>query len=116
FSIMGAALAVSPVFGLVSGGWIVSIYGHIGVFIALSLLAILLLDLLAVLTHIGGLRALIVPCGQRRGLAGQTFLAALPAFLGQHTDHRQQDDKAEHPKDSSHDGIRQLRPGDLNMS
>lgn len=47
FSIMGAALAVSPVFGLVSGGWIVSIYGHIGVFIALSLLAILLLVLTA---------------------------------------------------------------------
>lgn len=49
FSIMGAALAVSPVFGLVSGGWLVSIYGHMGVFIALLLLAILLLILTTIL-------------------------------------------------------------------
>ena len=28
FSVMGAALALSPVFGLVSGGWLVSLYGH----------------------------------------------------------------------------------------
>lgn len=45
FSIMGAALAVSPVFGLVSGGSIVSLFGHMGVFIALALLALLLLTL-----------------------------------------------------------------------
>ncbi|KAA8996932.1 multidrug effflux MFS transporter [Affinibrenneria salicis] len=49
FSIMGVALALSPVFGLVSGGWIVSLYGQTGVFIALSLLAILLLTLTAVI-------------------------------------------------------------------
>lgn len=48
FSIMGAALAVSPVFGLVSGGWLVSLYGHMGVFITLTLLAILLLFLTAI--------------------------------------------------------------------
>jgi len=47
FSIMGAALAISPVFGLVSGGWLVSLYGHTGVFTALVLLAILLLMLTA---------------------------------------------------------------------
>jgi len=45
FSIMGAALAVSPVFGLISGGWLVSHWSYIGVFIALFLLAILLLIL-----------------------------------------------------------------------
>ncbi|EIS7448946.1 multidrug effflux MFS transporter [Citrobacter sp. FDAARGOS_156] len=49
FSIMGAALAISPVFGLVSGGWLVSLYGHTGVFTALVLLAILLLMLTAAL-------------------------------------------------------------------
>ncbi len=47
FSVMGAALALSPVFGLLSGGWLVSLYGHIGVFVALVLLAILLLILTA---------------------------------------------------------------------
>ncbi|MEC5320294.1 multidrug effflux MFS transporter [Brenneria populi subsp. brevivirga] len=45
FSIIGAALAVSPVFGLMSGGWLVSLYGHRGVFIALASLALLLLTL-----------------------------------------------------------------------
>lgn len=49
FSVMGAALALSPVFGLVSGGWLVSLYGHTGVFIALASLAIILLILAAVL-------------------------------------------------------------------
>lgn len=49
FSVMGAALALSPVFGLISGGWLVSLYGHTGVFIALASLAILLLTLTAVL-------------------------------------------------------------------
>lgn len=48
FSVMGAALALSPVFGLVSGGWLVSLYGHTGVFIALVSLAVLLLVLTAV--------------------------------------------------------------------
>jgi len=48
FSVMGAALAVSPVFGLVSGGWLVSLYGHTGVFTALVVLAIVLLALTAV--------------------------------------------------------------------
>ncbi|TKK12400.1 MFS transporter [Enterobacter cancerogenus] len=48
FSVMGAALAVSPVFGLVSGGWLVSLYGHAGVFTALAVLAIVLLALTAV--------------------------------------------------------------------
>lgn len=43
FSIMGAAVAVSPVFGLISGGWIVSLYGHIGIFIGLTILAIILI-------------------------------------------------------------------------
>jgi len=47
FSIMGAALAVSPVFGLISGGWLVSHWSYIGVFIALFLLALLLLILSA---------------------------------------------------------------------
>lgn len=45
FSIMGAALAISPVFGLVTGGWLVSFLGYMGVFITLALLAILLLVL-----------------------------------------------------------------------
>lgn len=45
FSVLGAALAMSPVFGLVSGGWLVSRYGHTGVFIALVSLALLLLVL-----------------------------------------------------------------------
>ena len=49
FSIMGAALALSPVFGLISGGWLVSLYGHTGVFIALVALALLLLILTAAL-------------------------------------------------------------------
>lgn len=49
FSVMGAALALSPVFGLLSGGWLVSLYGHIGVFVALVLLAIVLLILTATL-------------------------------------------------------------------
>jgi Bcr/CflA subfamily drug resistance transporter len=49
FSIIGAALAVSPVFGLISGGWIASFFGHKGVFIALSLLAVFLLVLTATL-------------------------------------------------------------------
>lgn len=49
FSVMGAALAFSPVFGLLSGGWLVSLYGHTGVFIALVLLALLLLLLTATL-------------------------------------------------------------------
>lgn len=40
FSVLGAALAISPVFGLMSGGWIVSLYGHMGIFIGLSILAI----------------------------------------------------------------------------
>jgi drug resistance transporter, Bcr/CflA subfamily len=48
FSVMGAALAISPVFGLLSGGWLVSLYDHTGVFIALALLAILLLIMTAV--------------------------------------------------------------------
>ncbi|AYB49238.1 MFS transporter [Candidatus Williamhamiltonella defendens] len=48
FSIIGAALAVSPVFGLLSGGWLVSLYGHMGVFIALSSFSILLLVLTAI--------------------------------------------------------------------
>lgn len=49
FSVMGAALALSPVFGLVSGGWLVSLYGHTGVFIALASLAVLLLVLTVVI-------------------------------------------------------------------
>lgn len=49
FSVMGAALAVSPVFGLVSGGWLVSLYGHTGVFMALVTMAIVLLTLTATL-------------------------------------------------------------------
>ena len=49
FSILGAALAVSPVFGLVSGGWLVSLYGHTGVFVALIIMAIVLLTLTAIL-------------------------------------------------------------------
>ncbi|WP_066569742.1 MFS transporter [Snodgrassella sp. CFCC 13594] len=48
FSIMGAALAVSPVFGLASGGLLVSLYGHTGVFTALISLAVVLLALTAV--------------------------------------------------------------------
>ena len=49
FSVMGAALAISPVFGLVSGGWLVSLYGHTGVFVALASLALVLLILTAFL-------------------------------------------------------------------
>lgn len=49
FSVMGAALAISPVFGLVSGGWLVSLYGHTGVFVALGSLALVLLTLTAFL-------------------------------------------------------------------
>ena len=49
FSVMGAALAISPVFGLVSGGWLVSLYGHTGVFVALVTLALALLALTALL-------------------------------------------------------------------
>lgn len=48
FSVLGAALAISPVFGLMSGGWIVSFYGHIGVFIGLAILAICLFILTVV--------------------------------------------------------------------
>ena len=47
FSIMGAALALSPVFGLLSGGWLVGRYGHTSVFIALLSLAIVLFFLTA---------------------------------------------------------------------
>ncbi|RKS85286.1 Bcr/CflA subfamily drug resistance transporter [Orbus hercynius] len=43
FSIMGAALSVSPVFGLVIGGGLVSQYGQQGVFITLTGLAGLLM-------------------------------------------------------------------------
>nr|WP_314423282.1 multidrug effflux MFS transporter [uncultured Erwinia sp.] len=49
FSVMGSALAVSPVIGLVSGGWLVNQYGHTGIFFALVLLAVLLLILTAIL-------------------------------------------------------------------
>ncbi|MCK7449971.1 MFS transporter [Enterobacter chengduensis] len=49
FSVMGAALAISPVFGLLSGGWLVSLYGHTGVFVALVSLALVLLTLTAFL-------------------------------------------------------------------
>lgn len=49
FSVMGAALAISPVFGLVSGGWLVSLYGHTGVFIALVTMALVLLTMTAFL-------------------------------------------------------------------
>ena len=47
FSLIGAVLALSPVFGLLSGSWLVSLYGHTGVFIALLTLAALLLVLTA---------------------------------------------------------------------
>ncbi|WP_343581502.1 multidrug effflux MFS transporter [Acinetobacter sp.] len=40
FSVLGAALAISPVFGLMSGGWLVSQYGYMGVFIGLFIFAI----------------------------------------------------------------------------
>lgn len=49
FSLMGAALALSPIIGMVSGGWIVSLWGHRGVFILLALLAALLLIITAVI-------------------------------------------------------------------
>lgn len=49
FSAMGAALAISPVFGLVSGGWLVSLYGHGGVFVALATTSLVLLILTAFL-------------------------------------------------------------------
>ncbi|WP_199155382.1 Bcr/CflA family efflux MFS transporter [Chromobacterium sp. ASV23] len=49
FSVIGAALAVSPVLGLISGGWLVSGYGHLGVFTALLALAGLLLALTALM-------------------------------------------------------------------
>ena len=49
FSAMGAALAISPVFGLVSGGWLVSLYGHCGVFVALATTSLVLLMLTAFL-------------------------------------------------------------------
>ena len=49
FSAMGAALAISPVFGLVSGGWLVSLYGHGGMFVALATTSLVLLMLTAFL-------------------------------------------------------------------
>ncbi|KIA79079.1 Bcr/CflA family efflux MFS transporter [Chromobacterium piscinae] len=49
FSVIGAALAISPVLGLISGGWLVSGYGHPGVFAALLALAGLLLALTALM-------------------------------------------------------------------
>ncbi|WP_235667575.1 MFS transporter [Candidatus Williamhamiltonella defendens] len=48
FSIIGVAIALSPAFGLLSGGYLVSYYGHMGVFIALSSFSILLLVLTAI--------------------------------------------------------------------
>lgn len=71
FSIMGAALAVSPVFGLVSGGWLVSYWGHMGVFIALSTLALLLLILS--FTLLPETRPFHIPKTQIRTLATRMF-------------------------------------------
>lgn len=77
FSVMGAALAMSPVFGLLSGGWLVSLYGHTGVFTALVVLAIVLLLLTAVVLpetrpdntsgpHFGGLASRMMRDGALR--------------------------------------------------
>lgn len=85
FSVMGAALALSPVFGLLSGGWLVSLYGHTGVFIALVLLALLLLLLTATLlpetrpenTLSPSLAALLSRMMRDRELWKNTMLVAL---------------------------------------
>ncbi|WP_047237222.1 Bcr/CflA family efflux MFS transporter [Chromobacterium subtsugae] len=49
FSLLGATLALSPVLGLLSGGWLAGRFGHHGVFAALLLLAVALLALTALL-------------------------------------------------------------------
>ena len=49
FSLLGATLALSPVLGLLSGGWLAGRFGHRGVFAALLLLAVALLALTALL-------------------------------------------------------------------
>lgn len=49
FSVIGTALALSPVIGLMSGGWLVSLWGHMGIFILLLLMAILLFALTLIL-------------------------------------------------------------------
>ncbi|MDH1756712.1 multidrug effflux MFS transporter [Citrobacter sp. wls758] len=85
FSVMGAALALSPVFGLLSGGWLVSLYGHTGVFIALVLLALLLLVLTATMlpetrpenTLSPSLSALLSRMMRDRELWKNTMLVAL---------------------------------------
>lgn len=85
FSVMGAALALSPVFGLLSGGWLVSLYGHTGVFIALVLLALLLLLLTATMlpetrpenTLSPSLAALLSRMMRDRELWKNTMLVAL---------------------------------------
>ncbi|HCU0006025.1 TPA: multidrug effflux MFS transporter [Citrobacter braakii] len=85
FSVMGAALALSPVFGLLSGGWLVSLYGHTGVFIALVLLALLLLLLTATMlpetrpenTLSPSLAALLSRMMHDRDLWKNTMLVAL---------------------------------------
>lgn len=43
FALIGAALAISPALGLLSGAWLVSVGGHRAVFTGLTLLAIVLL-------------------------------------------------------------------------
>ncbi|WP_349920458.1 multidrug effflux MFS transporter [Aeromonas veronii] len=40
FSVMGGALSLSPVLGLMSGGWLVEEWGHLGVFGGLMVLAL----------------------------------------------------------------------------
>lgn len=42
FSVMGVALSLSPVLGLMSGGWLVEAWGYLGVFAGLMALALVL--------------------------------------------------------------------------
>ena len=53
--------------------------------------------------------------GQILGLPRQTFLAAVPVFLDQHSYHRKHGHKTEQAKNSSHDETQQQQCADLNM-
>ena len=87
--------------------------GPLGVERGLQLLAILLLNLLALLAHIASPGRLIVPCRRLLGLLRQSFLAAVQAFPGQHANDSQHQHQTEQTKNSFHDETRQLQCPDL---
>ena len=80
--------------------------GPLGAQCGLQLLAILLLSLKALLTHIGGFWRLIVPCWQRWHLPRQTFLGAVQVFLDHQAHQGKNYNQAEQAKNSAHDAIR----------